>query len=312
MCKFEVVNKDDDAMRFLKQSGDMVPNDSPKFLLHRLLSDYQDARSLEHVHASELTKEGGICARLYGLVDLTKTAALPTWLTTSQAVTYELGHLLEARIINWYADIGAATTNWQCMACGTITEFSTRPKDCHGCGCTGFKPDNYRFESSKTGISCGIDLLLSLPKKDKLTVLEIKTIAPDEFKALAAPLAEHRLRTNLYLRCIAESAEARAKLVDTTEAFILYVTKGGFGVKDEFIKAWGLHDGFSPFKEFKIKRQDKDTEDLIAPAIKVKHFRQGLIGLPGPICSTALGKRAQDCHLRKACFSGDWPPGTPK
>ena len=295
---------------FAKRMSQVVPHDSPRYLLHKLLSDYQEPRPLKNVHGSEVTKDGGICARMYGLADLTGTEKAAEWLTTSQAVTYELGHLLEARIINWFADMGIAYSNWQCQSCGNTFQFCKRPIDCAHCGNTGFTPENWRVKSDLTGISCGFDLMLLMKGKSKLHVIEIKTMDKDEFKDLKAPLAEHRIRTNLYMRCIQESADPYALNVGIGEATILYVTKGGFGVKDPQPAKWGLHDAFSPFKEFTILRNDADTDELVQPARRLLAFRQGKVGLAEPLCPTALTERAKACPLRKACFSGDWPTGT--
>ncbi len=294
---------------FAKRMGSIVPHDSPRYLLHKLLSDYQEPRTLKNVHGSEVTKDGGICARMYGLADLTGTEKSAEWLTTSQAVTYELGHLLEARIINWFADIGIAYSNWQCQSCGNTFEFCKRPVDCEHCGNTGFRPENYRVTSAKTGISCGLDLMLRMKDQPLLRLIEIKTMDKDEFKELKAPLAEHRIRTNLYMRCIEESDDWPSAKINFKQAIILYVTKGGFGVKDPQPAKWGLHDSFSPFKEYAIERNDSDTDELVTPAYRLLQFRNGKEGLAGPICSTALTERAKTCPLRKACFSGDWPAG---
>lgn len=299
-------------MIFTKKLRDTVPNDSVRYLLHKHLSDYQDVRPLSSVHGSSVTKDGGICARMYGLADLTGEQEQPEWLTTSQAVTFELGHMLEARLIHWFSDMGFAITNWVCQSCGTVADFSARPEECYGCGNRMLKPENYRFVSKKTGISCGIDLMLKRPAHHLIRILEIKTMDKDEFKELKAPLAEHRLRTQLYLRCIAESDDPRAKLIDTTAATILYTTKGGYGVKDPEMKLWGLHDSFSPFKEFKVLRNDKDLDDMVEPAKKVLMFRKGLMGLPQHVCPHANVDRAKTCRFKKACFSGDYPAGMNK
>jgi hypothetical protein len=296
-------------MMFTRKLADTVPQESPRYLLHKLLSEYQDPRPLKNVHGSEVTKDDGICARMYALADLTGMEQTAEWLTTSQAVTFELGHLLEARIINWFADIGMARSNWRCMACGSAVEFCVRPLDCPKCGNTHFKPENFRVVSKKTGVSCGLDLLLDFPHLPKLKIVEIKTIDKDEFAKLAAPLAEHRQRTNLYMRVASESDDPRAKKLDMTEAFVLYVSKGGFGVKDPVIKTWGLHDGFSPFKEFVIKRRDADTEDMLIAPREVLAFRQGKVGVPHAVCATPLVERAGKCALRKICFSGKFPAG---
>jgi hypothetical protein len=298
-------------MIFARKMRDIVPSASPRYLLHKHLSDYQESRPLKNVHGSEVTKDGGICARMYALADLTGGQVPPEWLTTSQAVTFELGHMLEARIIHWFADIGVARTNWRCTACGFTAQLCVRPDDCEKCGNAAFAPENYRFMSKKTGVSCGIDCFLAMPGMDLLKILEIKTIDKEEFKELKAPIAEHRIRTNLYMRSIAESADPAHLGIDTSLATILYTTKGGFGCKDEVIKTWGLHDAFSPFREYEVKRKDADTEDMLTPAKRLLMFRQGLLGMPGPICSTALTARAKDCPFRKDCFNGKFPEGMP-
>jgi hypothetical protein len=141
----------------------------------------------------------------------------------------------------------------------------------------------------------------------KLRITELKTMDKDEFKALKAPLAEHKWRTNLYLRLVAESPHPWAKQVDTTEATIMYISKGGYGCADDEPEKWGLFEKFSPFKEFTIKREDKLTDDLVKRAKAVTDFRKGLVGSPCGVCSTAMSKRATKCTMKKACFSGDHP-----
>ena len=142
----------------------------------------------------------------------------------------------------------------------------------------------------------------------KLIPVEIKTMAKDQFKDLKAPLAEHRLRTNLYLRLIEESAQGWSNLVDTTRAIVLYVDKGGYGIADPQIKTWGLKEGFSPFKEFVVTRNDKETDEHTKRARAVTDFRKKLVGMPAGICMTALSKRAVYCPMKAVCFNGEHPP----
>ena len=40
----------------------------------------------------------------------------------------------------------------------------------------------------------------------------------------------------------------------------------------------------------------------------VKAFREGKVGMPCGICSTAMAKRAQGCQMKTVCFSGAFPP----
>jgi hypothetical protein len=53
------------------------------------------------------------------------------------------------------------------------------------------------------------------------SAVEIKTMMKDQFKDLVGPLAEHKLRTNFYLRIIAESGHNWASLIESSR--ILFV-----------------------------------------------------------------------------------------
>jgi len=294
------------AIKFLKKAKELHPQHSLRYLLHRHLSGYEPARPLINVHASELTKSKGFCPRYYALHDVASVKQKDRWLSTSEAMTFQIGRDQEKNIVNWFADMGKAVCHWKCVACGTMHHMQLRPVKCVACGVKTFDPKEVRFKSAINGASCGVDMLLALGKP-KLTPVEIKTMDKDEFKLLKAPLAEHKWRTNLYLRLIAESDHHWSEMVSTDKATILYTTKGGYGVADPEIKKWGLSDAYSPFKEFEIIRNDADTDNLVVPAKVVKDFRDGKVGMPCGICPTAMSKRATYCPLKTKCFSGDYP-----
>lgn len=295
------------AISFLKKAKDLKPERSIKYLLHQHMSGWDPARSLKVIHASELTKEEGFCPRFYALADVTKYKGKDRWLTTSDRCTFDMGRDLENRVVHAFADMGKAICHWKCVACGTMHEFQTRPLACKTCGVKIFEHKEVRFESAVSGASCGVDMLVALGEP-KLRVVELKTMDKEMFKELKAPLAEHRWRTNYYLRIIAESAHNWSKMVSTDSATILYVSKGGYGCADPELAKWGLTDKFSPFKEFEIKRDDALTDMLSARAKVVKDFRDGNVGMPYGICETALSKRAKYCPLKGVCFGGDYPP----
>lgn len=293
---------------FLKKASQLGPKYvSPRFLLHTFLTRPKPGRSTKVMHASDLTTEAGFCPRYPALCDAAGTTPDDEWLSTSEASTFQMGRDLQDRIVHWFADMGRAVGDWRCDGCDKLFQFQARPPKCSHCGCRSFAPEEVRFQSAENGTSCGIDMLLNLDGP-KLTVIEIKTIDKDEFKALKAPLAEHRLRTNLYLRLIAESAHAKKKLVRTDRAYVLYASKGGYGCLDKEVQGWPTHEQFSPYKEFEIKRDDSQTDDLVAPAKIVYDYRQGLIGMPAGVCHSALDKRAAKCPRRAECFSGKYPP----
>ena len=294
-------------MNYLKKASEFKPEQSIKYLLHRHLSGFDPARPLSRVHASELTKEEGFCPRFYALADVTQAKAKDRWLTTSEEVTFHMGRVLQDSVVNWFADMGKAIGHWKCMGCGTMHEFVTRPEKCKVCGIKAFHPEEVRFQSALNGASCGVDMLVGMGEP-KLRPVELKTMDKDQFKALLAPLAEHKLRTNLYLRLIEESPHPWSKNVSTEKATIMYISKGGYGCADPDMAKWGLSDKFSPFKEFTITRDDKQTNDLVARAKAVTDFRAGKVGMPTGICPSALSKRAHFCKLKTTCFSGDHPP----
>lgn len=295
------------TLSFAKKAKDFLPTKSLKYMLHHHLSGYEPARPLSKVHASALTKPEGFCPRYYALHDVLSAKPKDEWLSTSERVTYDMGRDLQDRIVHHFADQGKAIGHWRCMACSKLHEFCKRPAKCVNCGCRGFRPEEVRFESASTGASCGIDMLLSNGEA-KLQPVEIKTMDKEQFKGLVAPLAEHKLRTNLYLRIIAESEHNWSSLVNTQKAKVLYTSKGGFGCADPELKKWGLSDQYSPFKEYEIIRSDNATEELALRAKTVKDFRDGKIGMPCGICPTAMVKRAMYCTMKKACFSGEHPP----
>ena len=295
------------AISFLKKHSATVPSRSLKYLLHNHLAGPDDGRPFVNIHASELTKPEGLCPRLYALADVTKAKPKGQWLTTSEQVTFRIGRELQDAVVNWFADMGKAVGHWKCTACGVLLEFQLRPVKCATCGNGHFLPKEVRFKSEINGASCGVDMLLAMGDT-KLVPVELKTMDKDQFKDLKAPLAEHRLRTNLYLRLIKESAHVWSNQVDVTRAIVLYISKGGFGCADPQLKEWGLYEGFSPFKEFEIKRIDKETDYLARRAKVVTDFRAGKFGMPSGLCTTAMGKRAMGCQLKGVCFGGDHPP----
>lgn len=296
------------TLTFLKKGGLKKPPLSVKYLLHQRLSDFDKARPISRIHASALTQEGerAFCPRYYALHDVTKQKLKDEWLTTSQRMTFQIGRDQEKNIVNWLGEDNRAICDWKCVYCGHKHEFMFKPMKCTKCGCKVTDPVEIRFQSSISGASCGIDLLAKLDTP-KLVPVELKTLDKEVFKTLEAPQAEHKWRTTYYLRLIAESDSPLAKRIDTTQARILYVSKGGFGCADTEMQKFGMNDKFSPFKEFTIKRDDKLTDSLHLMAKTVTDFREGTVGMPKGICPSSMCKRAKACSIKGACFSGEHP-----
>jgi hypothetical protein len=135
--------------------------------------------------------------------------------------------------------------------------------------------------------------------KPKLRMVEVKSVILHDFEKLKAPLAEHRLRTNVYLRMIADSP--LAEQVETQVGHVLYVAKS-FG-------KWNPDDKtISPFKEYEVARDDSITDKLLGKASEYQAFRtMGIV--PNRVCPNAACKRAKSCSVVSACFSKAFKSG---
>jgi hypothetical protein len=153
--------------------------------------------------------------------------------------------------------------------------------------------------SKELGISGSLDVLLDLGTP-RYMMVELKIISPEEFATLVAPLPEHRVRTALYLKLMADSDHPYKEKFNLHEARVLYVSRGYGKMNQEFGEVL-------PFREFVVKRDDASIADLLERARGLQDFRQKGV-MPVGVCSTAVEKRAQKCSVCKACFSGDYPP----
>ncbi len=292
----------------LKKMSQLAQPSSLRYHIHKTLSDFDARRSHHIIHASELTKDDGICCREYALLDvLGDDVVLPDRdKSASEEVTWEFGRMIQERVVHWFADAGIALSDWECRGCGKMEGICKRPRQCEECGSSAYRAVEPRFISKKSGASCGIDLFVQFGT-GPIKIVEIKTIDPKEFKELKMPLQEHRLRTNLYMRIVEESDDPFRFEVDTKEAIVFYVSKGGYGCADPDLRRWGLSEYFSPFKEFEVSRHDSSTNEISRRAKVVTDFRAGKVGMPEGVCATMMTERALKCVCRKPCFSGDFP-----
>lgn len=284
-----------------------VPQNSLVYLLHEHVGAWEPPRPRTHIHASELTKTGtsAFCPREWVLGDILSTSPSAQYLDLATALTYSIGRSQEEQVAQWFGDMERVMGNWRCQACHTLHRRCKRPKACHSCGGKRFEHVEMRFTSKTFGASSGVDLLVKL-NEPHYRIVEIKTMAASMFKDLAAPLAEHRLRTNLYMRILEDSGDPLAEYVSTQRAKVLYIMKGQYGVKTASDKTGG--DAFSPLREFDVDRNDADTEPLVKMARTVHDWRHNKSGVPDGICSHLMNKRAKACPVAQACFGGGYPP----
>lgn len=283
-----------------------TPEESLKHHIHRRLPTSQDTRSIKTLHASDITKEDPeFCPREFAIMDIIKKEKKGMYIGTAMRATFDVGEAVHTLVREKWADDIAIGT-WKCRMCHHEHKFSLRPHKCNHNGCHSKKFDYHEevFWSSEGHYVSSIDMLVKFESKNKLTPVEIKSIDKDKFKELVAPLAEHRLRTNLYLRSILNSNHPHRGRIDTDKGMIIYVCKG-FGFKDTSLKDNGISDApFSPFKEFYVSRKDKTTQYLIDRALQLDDFRRGAGELPTQIHPSIMSKRCSKCNHAALCWSG--------
>lgn len=280
-----------------------------RFQLHKALKSRRAGRDLSRLHASDMTKEPGFCPRQRLIMQIIGMKPPDEWTSASQQMVYDLGNAVEEIIIKRAIGAGLAVGDWQCFYCKTSHSMRTCPDRCTSCGKPdGMRYNQRRFYSQKSGISCGIDLLVR-GLGPKYRIVEVKTMQKDDFRKLVMPLAEHRLRTNLYMRIVDEAGDKDASLIDTKTASVIYVDKGGFGIKDPEVETWKIGDkGFSPFKEFTVYRNDNDTDIMSKLGARYLEAKQTQT-ICGGVCSHQSESRAMKCNVGERCWNGTFPVG---
>ena len=297
-------------MSFLKRLSDKTDSKLIiKDMLHARLGGAEPARGQERIHASDLTKMDNqwgdaYCPREVRLRELVPNAPKrrDQFLQVATEVTFAEGRDKQRRLNeDWLADV--MWGDWVCNSCYEARHWQTKPDyPCPDCGAK----NSWRYEEPRvidhySQAAGGIDAVVDVGKP-KLVIIECKIMKSDDFKTLHAPLAEHRVRTKLYLRLIAGSHQPFTKNIETDYAHILYIMRG-HGIKQE--------DGrISPFKEFIVERDDDEIQHYVgmAHALTLSREHEGLY--PAGICKTQMDDRAKKCPFAKECFSAKFAGNT--
>lgn len=289
------------ASALLSQSKE-AQTDSIVKLLDLRIAGWEEERTHKVVHMSDLTHEDGFCAREYALLDVTGKKPKGNYVGTALRVTYDNGHALAALCRNKWLEKDVIGT-WICKACTKKRfTFTKKPDDkCNVCGAFDWEYEEEQFIDPFTKASGSIDFFIDFGT-GKYIAVEVKTISKDDFKELKAPLAEHRVRTNLYLDLIKRSDRPEAKRVDTSYGIVLYISKG-FGAKTE--EAGKV----TPFREFKVKYDSELAKPYWDKAKLINDFRRGIAPMPQGICPNGMCSRVKSCSVGKECWSGKWPAG---
>ena len=299
------------SISWLKQS--VLNSGAPKVgvidILRKNMGGYQKARSHKVVHASDVTKPN-FCPRYLALLDLTGSNKKDEYISTALQATFDMGHATATLVVEkWMGQ--NAIGNWKCRKCGQQRTMCSKPQatcQLHGeCNWEFIEPN---FVSTEYGISGSLDVLADVGSK--WLVVELKIMKAEDWEALVTPLPEHRIRTNLYLKLIADSDSMWKNNINLHEARVLYVSRG-YGKKN-----LGTQE-ILPFKEYTVQRDDAGLQPMLNQAKKIKIFRDymaqddgcmDLAPIPDGICKTALDKYAKNCNMCKECFSGKYPAKT--
>jgi hypothetical protein len=290
-------------MKFLKEA--VKHAGAPKFSITKFIQThvggYEPERSHKVVHASDMTNSS-YCPRAVALMDLTDAKPKDRYIPTALRTTFDMGDAVSDLFRERWAGT-SAVGHWRCLACNHIETFCTRPTGfCSKCGKTLWKYREVDFQSKTYGFSGSLDMIVDLGVP-KFFPVELKIMASDEFAKLVAPLAEHRLRTSLYLYLIEDSLSPFRYRMNTQHAKICYVSRG-YGKKNQDADGTVL-----PIKEFDIYRDDDSLAPFLEKAAAVKRFRESGV-MPVRLCDTPSSPIAKSCPMVKACFSDKYPPGT--
>ena len=271
-------------------------------VLKQHLGGQSPGRSMKILHASDITRID-FCPRRWALFDMLEKDPPMDSLSTALDVTFRMGKATEQLLVEeWAGD--AIVGNWRCRHCGEQRTMVPHP-DGYCVVPIGKRKHWWQYRqlvvsAPEYGVEGGIDALFNIGAP-QLMITEIKTINPAEFETMLVPQPEHRLRTNLYMKIIAESHHPFREKINTSEARVLYISRGYGKLNAEW-------NEILPFREFAVTRNDADLAEFLKRAAALKAFRT--IGLlPQGICTTALDKYAKACSVGQPCFSGTYPAG---
>ena len=271
---------------------------SVKELLHQEVGGYEQERDAHEVHASDLTREKPLfCPREVVLMRRLDIQKYKQAISFAMRLTFDEGADKQWRINNDYLR-AHMVGRWRCTRCDRKSEFQVGPPNSEGYHCLRH---NWEYiEPTLThpvGITGSLDGLVQFVPS-KIRMLEVKILKDEFFRKLVGAYAEHRLRTQLYLRMIAEGASFPVK-VDSEIGHVVYMMRG-FGIKD-------VEHGFSPIKEYTVERNDAAVERYLEMALAIqKGVDPGQT--PRGVCASLLDERAKSCRVKKQCFSGKYPP----
>jgi len=277
---------------FLKK---VVPEVSIKSLINGNVGGFSKPRSKVHIHASDLTKEIEYCPREVRLMELLKKKYKDEWIPTELQITFDDGNDKQSRINNIYLDkymLGP----WRCASCGQTNKWHEGKPEEFCCKIPNWLYEEPHLVDEYSGTQGAVDGIIKFPGLTLARMMENKIMAVEMFKKLKAPLAEHKLRTQLYLYLLDVSGVGEKRQIDTKIGHVFYCMRG-HGAKDDT-------GSISPFKEYTVERNDDNIKPLIKKARQLTVSRISANMIPPPVCINAMCSRAGKCKVSKECFSG--------
>jgi hypothetical protein len=263
-----------------------APGTSIISILKKNMGGWEPARDHTTVHASDITKDH-FCPKQWALLDITKKEKKAQWVPTALRATFDVGNVTSDLVRErWLGE--AAHGFWRCQKCEKKSAFGVKPASLCSGHVSDWKYVEAGFLSPEYEVSGSVDVFIDMDAK-KLFATELKIISPVDFETLAAPLSEHRIRTNLYMKLIEDSATWLKERMNLQEAKVLYVSRA-YGKKHPELGE------ILPFKEFTVKRDDSMVEKPLAQAKEIVVYKQtGL--MPKAICGTSKDTAAKWCSV---------------
>ncbi|UOX38425.1 hypothetical protein VpasPP24_85 [Vibrio phage Vpas_PP24] len=270
--------------------------------LQQTMSGHDPDRPYHRLHASDVTNQDiEFCPRERGLLIATKAEPNSRYISTETRTYFDIGEAYHDLVREKWG-LKVSLGNWLCLGCNHLHVSVKKPNGCSKCGNVNLKYDELRVKSETTSISCGIDWQIASPKLSLPMAIEIKSIAPDEFKKLVAPHAEHRIRTKLYLYALNDATNPpTVQHLNKDQAGVLYVSKGA-GYGESYLGGSGFKEKKTVFKLYMVERDDAEIEYYLEKGRSLKKFLEGGI-LPERICKTPQEKRAKACSMCKQCWN---------
>lgn len=237
----------------------------------------------KHVHVSSLAYN--FCPRQYAIA-VKENLSLYESHTGGHKVTWKLGraaeqHVREGFIENYGRDNIYA--KWECSCKRSYREGFYKEAACP-CG----KPLDVFAEpdivDDENGVKGHPDLVFKY--KQKLFVMEIKSMKADQWNELTEPLHSHVMQAGMYPKLL----EMKKQGISPVVVFI-YVTK-------DF--KWG-----SPYKEFHVDMSEakyvKMHDEMLSDAKQVKDYVEKGKS-PPRICQSLASSMAKKCPVAFRCF----------